>query len=106
MAVRRTARMCFDAVLFQSGAHLREVFVVTRLNRAKNTDRRNIGGGECAIVNDLFYARAGGCDPFAQNREAARAIADHSAEPAEAAIRNQTVLDHAAENIRVNVSSA
>lgn len=49
----------FDAVAFQLRAQLGEVLVVPRLNGAENIHRRNIRGGERAIVHDLLNAGAG-----------------------------------------------
>jgi len=49
----------FDAVTFQLRTQLDEVLVVPRLDRAENIHRRNIRGGERAIMRHLLDARAG-----------------------------------------------
>ena len=63
-------------MLFQSGADLGEVLVVSRFDCAKHVDGRNVGTRKRAIVHTLLNARARGGDLLAQTREPAGTIAN------------------------------
>jgi hypothetical protein len=58
-------------------AKLSKVFVVSRFNRAKNSNDRNIGAGKCAIVYDLLDARSRRGDLLRENCESTGSIADY-----------------------------
>ncbi len=83
-----------------------EVGAVARLDRAKDVDRRDVGAGEGAVVHDLLDARAGGGDLRGQIGQAARSIADHGGETREPSVRDEAALDHAAEDIGIDVAAA
>src|SRR5204863_9023376 len=79
------------------------MLLVSRFNRAHNVDRGNIRAGKRAIVHDLFDARTGRSDLRGEIGKPAGTVADHRGEPAETAIGHQTALDHATEDIWINI---
>jgi len=96
----------FDPVSFQRGAKVREVFVVSGLNRAENVYGGNIRTSESAIVHHLFNARARRRDLRRQIGQATRPIADDGGESAKPAVGYQTTFDHATKDVRINVAAA
>ena len=79
---------------------------VPGLDGAQDMDGGDVGAGESAIVQDLLDAGAGGGDLGGQIGQSSRPIADHGGEPAEPAIGDQATFDDAAQDIRIDVSSA
>ena len=86
-------------------AKLREMLVVSRFNRAKHSDGRNVRAGERAVVYHFLNTRTGRRDLLGEIGQSAGTIADDGGESAQAAIGDEPALNHAAENIRVNVSA-
>ncbi len=79
------------------------MFMVPRLNCAKDIDGRNIRTGERAIVYHLFDARARRSDLSGEIGEAAGTIANHSGESAEPSVRDQTSFNHATKHVGIDI---
>src|ERR1051325_2844895 len=79
---------------------------VTRFDGTEDVHRGNVSAAEGALVHDLFDARAGGGDLAGEIGETARPIADHGGEAAEPPIGDEPALNHAAEDVWVDVAAA
>src|SRR3954454_2655826 len=79
---------------------------ITCFDRAKNMNGRDIATGESAIVHDLFDARTGRGDLARQIGQAARAITNLRREPAEPSVGDQSTLDDATKNVRIDIPPA
>src|SRR5205085_2333105 len=80
--------------------------VVPRLDGTLNMNRGDVGAGESAIVDDLFDAGTGRRNFRREIREASGPVADDRGETCEPAIGDQAALDHAAQNVRIDVAAA
>src|ERR1051325_2642098 len=83
-----------------------DVLGVTRFDGTEDVHRGNVSAAEGALVHDLFDARAGGGDFAGEIGETARPIADHGGEAAEPAVGDEAALNHAAEDVWVDVAAA
>src|ERR1700681_1268757 len=82
------------------------MFLVSGFNRAHDMHAGATGAAERAVVHDLFNAGAGRGDLPGEISQSSRPIADHSGEPAETTIGDQSAFDDPAQDVRVDVSSA
>ena len=79
--------------------------MMSRLDRATNMHGGNIRTPKCAIVHDLFDARSGGGDAGGEIGQTTGTVANDGGETAKAAIGNKAALDHATQNIWIDISA-
>src|ERR1700716_1895580 len=96
----------FDAVTLQLCAKLGEMLVVTRFDRATHVHVRNIGVAKGAIVHHLFDTRASGGDLRCEIGKTTWSVANDRSESAKPAVSDETKLNHATQNIRVDIAAA
>ena len=81
------------------------MLMISRLDRATNVHGGNIRTSKRAIVHDLFYARAGRGDARGKIGETTGTIADDGGETAKTSIGNKAALDHATQDIWIDISA-
>ena len=96
----------FDAVAFQLSPKFGEMLMISRLDRTKDVNRRNVRTGERPIVHDLFDAGASRRDLRREIGKPTGPITDYSRESAKPAIGDQTAFDHATEHVGIDVAAA
>src|SRR5207248_8763539 len=102
--LRRIGR--FDSVGLQMVPQISEMILVARFDCAYHAHRRDIAAGKGAIVHHLFDARTGGSNLPGEVSQPTGPVANHRGEPGEPAVSHQSPLDHATQNIWIDVSAA
>ena len=79
---------------------------VARLHGAEDIDRRDVGAGKGAIVQDLFDARSNRGDLRREIGQTAGPVADHGGKTREPAVSDEAALDHATEDVGIDIAAA
>ena len=81
------------------------MFTVAGLDGADNSNCRNIGTAEGAIVRDVFHARTAIGDDLGEAREPTGTITDPRVKSREATIADESTFDDSTEHRWIDVSS-